>query len=76
MFLHEDLGICVLLSEVSPGGGGGRVGAGLILNHHAPGSEDALPLNIVPLPSEGGWQSHAGIRNLQKIAFLLLLITV
>ena len=64
VFLHEGLGICVLLGEISLRRGGGH--GDVIINHHAPGSEDALPLDIVSFPSEGRWKSHASIGNLHN----------
>ena len=62
VFLHEGLGIRVLLHEISLSRGLGNI----IINDHAPGSEDALPLDIVSFPSEGRGQSHTSIGNLHN----------
>ena len=65
VLLHECLGICVLLTEVSPRGAGGHLC--VLINHHAPGSEDPLPLNVVSLPREGRGQGDTGVSNLQLV---------
>ena len=64
VFLHEGLGIRVLLHEISLRRCRGH--GDVIINQHASGSEDALPLDIVSFPSEGRGQSHTSIGNLHN----------